>query len=103
MDHADYLMMRAPTPILICAATDDFFDITGVWNSFRYAKRLYTRMGFAERIDLLENDAGHNYNRLQRQSVVRWMSRWLPEPKVTSSGTVERDGYELIPASPGTF
>ena len=77
MDHADYLMMRAPMPILICAATGDFFDITGVWNSFRYAKRLYTRMEFAERIDLLENDAGHNYNRLQRQGVVRWMSRWL--------------------------
>jgi len=77
MDHADYLMMRAPMPILICAATGDFFDITGVWNSFRYAKRLFTRMEFAERIDLLENDAGHNYNRLQRQGVVRWMSRWL--------------------------
>jgi cephalosporin-C deacetylase-like acetyl esterase len=77
MDHTDYLMMRAPMPILICAATKDFFDITGVWNSFRYAKRLYTRMGFPERIDLLENDAGHNYNKIQRQGVVRWMSRWL--------------------------
>jgi dienelactone hydrolase len=77
MDHADYLMMRAPMPILICAATGDFFDITGTWDSFRYAKRLYSRLGFAERIDLLENDAGHNYNRLQRQGVVRWMARWL--------------------------
>jgi cephalosporin-C deacetylase-like acetyl esterase len=77
MDHADYLMMRAPTPILICCATKDFFDITGVWNSFRYAKRLYSRMGFAERIGLLENDAEHNYNQLQRQGVVRWMARWL--------------------------
>ncbi len=77
MDHADYLMMRAPTPILVCAATKDFFDIGGVWNSFRYAKRLYTRLGFAERIDLMENDAEHNYNQLQRQSVVRWMARWL--------------------------
>jgi dienelactone hydrolase len=77
MDHADYLMMRAPTPILICAATKDFFDIGGTWESFRYAKRLYSRMEFAERIELLENDAPHNYNKLQRQSVVRWMSRWL--------------------------
>ncbi len=77
MDHADYLMMRAPTPILICAATRDFFDIGGTWTSFRYAKRLYTRLGFAERIDLLENDAGHNYNRQAREGVVRWMSRWL--------------------------
>ena len=77
MDHADYLMMRAPTPIIICAATRDFFDIKGTWDSFRYAKRLYSRMGFAERIDLLENDASHNYNQQQRQSVVRWMARWL--------------------------
>ncbi|MGB2863092.1 MAG: acetylxylan esterase [Sedimentisphaerales bacterium] len=98
MDHADYLMMRAPMPILICAATGDFFDITGVWNSFRYAKRLYTRMEFAERIDLLENDAGHNYNRLQRQGIVRWMSRWLlnkdqpiiePEIKLLSDEEVQ--------------
>ncbi len=77
MDHADYLMMRAPTPIIICAATKDFFDIRGTWDSFRYAKRLYSRMGFAERIDILENDSPHNYNQLQRQSVVRWMARWL--------------------------
>jgi len=77
MDHADYLMMRAPTPILICAATGDFFDIQGTWSSFRYAKRLYTRLGFAEHVDLLENDAGHNYNRTQRQGVLRWMARWL--------------------------
>jgi len=77
MDHADYLMMRAPVPILICAATRDFFDIRGTWDSFRYAKRLYTRLGFAERVDLLENDAGHNYNRQAREGVVRWMSRWL--------------------------
>jgi hypothetical protein len=90
MDHADYLMMRAPTPILICAATKDFFDIHGVWDSFRYAKRLYSRMGFAERIGLLENDATHNYNQLQRESVVRWMARWLlkkdepmTEPEIT--------------------
>ncbi|MEN6574955.1 MAG: acetylxylan esterase [Phycisphaerales bacterium] len=77
MDHADYLTMQAPMPILICAATQDFFDIQGTWTSFRYAKRLYTRLQAAERISLLENDATHNYNRTQRQGVARWMSRWL--------------------------
>jgi hypothetical protein len=76
-DHADLVTMRAPTPILLCAATADFFDIGGTWDTFRYAKRLYTRMGFAEQVDLLENDAGHNYNRLQREGVARWMARWL--------------------------
>jgi len=77
MDHPDYIMMRAPTPILICAATKDFFDIGGTWETFRYAKRLYSRMGFSERVDLLENDAPHNYDKLQREAVVRWLARWL--------------------------
>jgi len=77
MDHADYLTMRAPTPILICAATQDFFDISGTWTSFRYAKRLYGRMGFAERIELIEHDGDHGYHPPLREATVRWMMRWL--------------------------
>lgn len=77
MDQIDYLLMRAPLPILICAATKDFFDIGGTWQTFRYAKRLYTRMGCPENVDLLENDAGHNYDKTQREGVARWMARWL--------------------------
>lgn len=77
MDHADYIMMRAPRPVLMCTATKDFFDIDGAWRTYRAANRLYTRMGFAERVAILENDAEHNYNRLQREGVARWMSRWL--------------------------
>ncbi len=75
--QADLLMLRAPVPILLCAATHDFFDIGGAWQSIRCAKRLYTRLGFAERIDIIENDAPHNYNRVQREGAARWMSRWL--------------------------
>ena len=76
-DHPDFIMMRAPMPMLICAATKDFFDINATWETFRFAKRLYTRMGFPERMDILENDEGHNYNKTQREGVARWMSRWL--------------------------
>jgi dienelactone hydrolase len=73
----DLLMMRAPVPTLLCAGTHDYFDIGGSWWTFRHAKRLYTRLGFAERMDILENDAPHNYNRTQREGIARWMSRWL--------------------------
>jgi dienelactone hydrolase len=75
--EADFVMMRAPSPVLMLCATHDFFDISGTWDSFRYAKRLFTRMGFPERVDILENDAGHNYDPVQREGAARWMSRWL--------------------------
>ena len=78
-DHADFIMMRAPSPVLICAATKDFFDILATWETFRFAKRRYTTMGHAEKVDILDNDEGHNYNRTQREGFVRWMARWLQQ------------------------
>ena len=77
MDHADYLMMRAPKPTLILASTRDFFDINGTWDSFRQAKRFYTRLGFPEHVNLVETDTKHGYPKLQREAMVRWMRRFL--------------------------
>ena len=77
MDHADYVLMRAAKPTLMCTATRDFFDIGGAWDTFREAKRLYGRLGFPERVDLVENDAEHGFNSPLRVAAVRWMRRWL--------------------------
>jgi cephalosporin-C deacetylase-like acetyl esterase len=77
MDHADYLMMRAPMPTLICCATRDFFDIDGAWKSYRDAKRLFGRLGFAERMDIVEVDEKHGYNQPLREASARFMLRWL--------------------------
>jgi len=77
MDHADYCMMRAPRPTLLCTATRDFFDIEDAWESFRMAKRLYGRLGFAERMSLVETDQPHGFSVRLREASVRWMCRWL--------------------------
>ncbi|HDP34103.1 MAG TPA: hypothetical protein ENN29_03220 [Candidatus Hydrogenedentes bacterium] len=79
MDHADYIHQRAPKPTLMCAATQDFFDITGTWNTFREAKRLFARLGFAERVDIIEHDDKHGFAQPLREGAARWMSRWLLE------------------------
>ncbi|MBN1341857.1 MAG: acetylxylan esterase [Phycisphaerae bacterium] len=77
MDQADYILMRAPKPTIILAATQDFFDIGGTWVTLRYAKRLYSRMGLAERVDIIEVDDKHGFHQPQREASVRWMMRWL--------------------------
>lgn len=77
LDHADYVMLRAPRPTLILASTHDFFDIDGSWDTFRQAKRFYTRLGFPERVNLVETDAKHGFPQLQREAMLRWMRRWM--------------------------
>ncbi len=82
MDHADYLIIRAPTPFLVSTASRDMFPIQGSWNSFRKAKRLYTRLGHSERIDLVEADGPHGWLQPLREASVEWMCRWLDNRNV---------------------
>ena len=77
MDHADYILMRAPKPTLILAATRDFVPIAGAWETFRQAKRLYTRLGVPERVGLVEADEEHGFSLHLRTGACRWMRRWL--------------------------
>ena len=77
MDQPDYLLMRAAKPTLICATTEDFFDIQGSWDALRQAKRIYARLGFPERVDLVEADGKHGLGPVGRKAMVEWMRRWL--------------------------
>lgn len=77
LDHGDYVMMQAPRPALIMAATRDYFDIEGAWHLFRQSKRFYTRLGFAERVDLIEPDTTHGFPTEMRVGAARWMRRWF--------------------------
>ena len=97
MEEADYVLMRTPKPTLICSATHDFFDITGTWDTFREAKRLYTRMGFAQRVDLAESDSEHAFNRELRTASARWLRRWLlgKDDEITEPDFPVRQDAEL--------
>jgi cephalosporin-C deacetylase-like acetyl esterase len=77
MEHADYLTMRAPRPTLMCVATQDFFDITGAWTSFREASLVYSKLDHGERVALFEFDDKHGFSEPRRQAAMRWLRRWL--------------------------
>jgi len=78
MDEADYVIMRAPQPTMIGAATRDAtFDIRGTWELFREAQRFYSHLGFPERVALHERDLRHGMYLPQREAAARWMHRWL--------------------------
>ncbi|MDP1590030.1 MAG: hypothetical protein Q8M07_19915 [Prosthecobacter sp.] len=78
MDEADYCIMRAPKPTLICAGTRDVtFDFGGTWELFRDAKRFYSRIGHPDMIDMAAPDAPHGFTLQLREAVTRFMARHL--------------------------
>jgi dienelactone hydrolase len=86
LDHGDYLVMAAPTPSLVLAATRDFFDVTGTRATAAEAKRLFGLLGHAERMEIAERDVEHGFSRPLREAALAWMNRWLEDD---SSAPVE--------------
>ena len=77
MEHADYILMRAPKPTLMCVATQDFFDIGGAKTTFKEASTIYTTMGAGEKVSFFEFDDKHGFSKPRREAAARWMKRWL--------------------------
>ena len=79
MEQTDYVLMRAPKPTLICSTTGDFFDIEGTWDTFRQAKRFYGMLGSPANVNLVETAGKHGVTQTGRETIVRWMKRWLAD------------------------
>ena len=79
LDQPDYVLLRAPKPTLISSTTADFFDIDGSWHNFRQAKRIYARLGFPERVDLVEVEGKHGVQPQNLATIAHWMNRWLQD------------------------
>ena len=77
LDQPDYVLLRAPRPTLISSTTADFFDIQGSWDNYRQAKRIYARLGFPERVDLVEVEGKHGVQPQNLATIAHWMKRWL--------------------------
>lgn len=77
LDQPDYVILRAPKPTLISSTTSDFFDISGSWDNLRQSKRIYTRLGAAERVDMVEADGNHGVQPANLAAIAQWMQRWL--------------------------
>lgn len=93
LDQPDYVLLRAPRPTLISSTTSDFFDIQGTWDNYRQAKRIYGRLGFPERVDLVEFEGRHGVQPGNLLAITRWMRRWL----VGNDGVQGLDSLPTLP------
>lgn len=93
MDHPDYLTMRSPSPALVASAIKDFFPIAGARSAVAEARGIYSVLGGAEKIAMVEHDDKHGWAMPLREASVRWMSRWLRD---TDAPVAEPESIMLI-------
>jgi len=93
LDHADFLAVLAPKPIVILAKEKDFFDVRGSEEAYEKLKKLYTLLGAPENIKLHTGPTEHGYSVENREAMYQWfngvtkISDLQKEPKVV----VEKD------------
>ena len=82
----------------ISATTGDFFDYQGAWDNYRQSKRIYGRLGFPERVDLVEIEGKHGVQPQNLATIAHWMKRWLldRDEAVPIAELVARPPSELL-------
>ncbi|MBN1910119.1 MAG: acetylxylan esterase [Pirellulales bacterium] len=77
IDHADLITLRAPTPIRILAAEQDYFPIAGTQQAYADAQQAYGVLGATSSVDLFTYDDPHGWSQPRREAAVQWMKTWL--------------------------
>ena len=80
LDHADFIMARAPKPTMIISTSRDFFSNQGTLESYAEAKRMYTNMGAGENLMLAVDDTIHRSSRKNREAMYAFFQKYLKNP-----------------------
>jgi dienelactone hydrolase len=86
-DFGDFLIAAAPRPVLIEAATRDFFPIAGTRAVAEEQRRIYRALGRPDAAGYFEFDDVHGWPQPQREAAYRWLERHFG---LSSTGGAEK-------------
>ncbi len=73
-DMADFLIARAPNPVLILAQKNDFFDPRGAAEAFADLQQIYRLFGAEEKCRLFVGPEGHGYGPDNRRATYEFFT-----------------------------
>ena len=82
-DMADLLLVAAPRPVLISGEKNDFFDIRGTREVFAEVQRIYTILGYPERVQLWVGEGSHGFNLAAREQTYKFFQQCFSLPAVS--------------------
>lgn len=68
-DMADFMIARAPHPVIMLGQKNDFFDHRGTLESYGEAKKIYDILGAGENIKYFIGPQGHGYSVHNREAM----------------------------------
>lgn len=97
MNHLGHIALRAPSPVLHCASTSDFFPIAGARATAALAESVYGMLGKSGAYRLLDVPGEHDWHESMRAGAVDWMDHWLQDGDPLKS----LDAYRALPLATG--
>ncbi|HZS05441.1 MAG TPA: acetylxylan esterase [Blastocatellia bacterium] len=88
--------MMAPRPMLMVAATGDWTKNTPTVE-YPAVRSIYQLFGAEDKVQTVQFDAPHNYNRDSREAVYGWFAHWLQGRKETTPIKEKSVGSLTIP------
>jgi len=92
IEHADFIEVRAPKPMMIVTTTRDYFSIQGARETFTEAMNAYKAFGKPENLILAEDDYIHGSTKKNREAVYGFFQKFLNFP-----GNPVEEEVEIIP------
>jgi len=72
-NHLGHILLRAPSPVLLCSSHGDFFPITGTFGTAKRAAEVYARLGHPDGFRLSDTFGPHHRHESTRTFAVDWM------------------------------
>lgn len=80
IDHADWLILRAPKPMLLLTKLNDFFPIQGTRETIEEVQEVYDLFGASDNFDFSEDFGGHGYTQKNREALNAFFQKHLNQP-----------------------
>ncbi len=80
VDHSGLLLMMYPRPVLVAAATLDYFPVQGTEKSYSEVRVFYERFGHADRFALAESYNQHQFSLKNQEAALGFLDRFNRMP-----------------------
>ncbi len=75
LDMIDFILARAPKPVLLIGERNDFFDPRGLEQAYQEARRIYRLLGAEKNLELFIGPNGHGYSREARKAMYEFFNK----------------------------